>query len=170
MKLFKMLKFADYITLSNLGSGFLSILFSFKGEFLFAVGFLLLAVVFDALDGVVARKRNEVNHFGKELDSLSDLVSFGVAPAVFGFALGLNSFLAMVVLVFFVLAGGLRLCRFNVTSVEGFEGVPITFNGLIFPLLYFVSLFLAFPLTVYLVCYMVMALLMVSSFKVKKLW
>lgn len=169
MKMFKHLKLADFFTLANLTCGFMSILYSFSESFMGAALFLLAAMVFDYLDGFVARKRKEANIFGKELDSLCDLVSFGVAPAVFGYALGLDSLFAIIVLIAFVCAGALRLCRFNVTKIEGYEGVPITFNALVFPLLYFVSLFFPIPLVVYLLGYLLMTFLMVSTFKIKKL-
>lgn len=102
------------------------------------VAFLLLplALVFDVLDGYVARlDRKRQSVLGADLDSLSDLVSFGVAPAVLGFTLGLRGAWDMACLAYFVVCGASRLARFNVTAAEladaetgkvrYFEGTPI---------------------------------------------
>lgn len=168
MNVIRIIKYADLLTLANLAAGFLSILASTTHLYIFAVGFLLAAVVFDALDGTVARKTRQANAFGKELDSLSDLVSFGVAPAVFGFSLGLTSTIALVVLTLFLLSGALRLSRFNVTTIDGYEGLPITTNGLVFPLLYFFSQAYSFPTSWYLPAYIGMTVLMIATFRIPK--
>lgn len=169
MNIIRIIKYADVLTLANLAAGFLSLLASITHLYSFAVGFLLAAVVFDALDGALARKTRQANAFGKELDSLSDLVSFGVAPAVFGFSLGLTSTFSLVILTLFVLCGALRLSRFNVTNVDGYEGVPITTNGIVFPLLYLLSLWYNFPTSWYIAVYALMMVLMIATFRVPKL-
>ena len=94
-----------------------------------------LAFVFDWLDGNVARWRQQHSALGRELDSLADVISFGVAPAALGFAAGLKGGWDCVVLVYFVCCGVSRLARFNVTAealsegssgkVAYFEGTPI---------------------------------------------
>lgn len=93
-----------------------------------------LALVFDVLDGRVARWRHKASPMGRELDSLADVISFGVAPAVIAFAAGLDTFLDQVILMYFVGCGVSRLARFNVTAeslsagtgkVKYFEGTPI---------------------------------------------
>lgn len=96
---------------------------------------ILFAMVFDALDGKVARLANATSDFGTQLDSLCDVISFGVAPAVIGFTLGLRGGWDMLVLTYFVVCGVSRLARFNVTAsaladsatgkVKYFEGTPI---------------------------------------------
>jgi CDP-diacylglycerol--serine O-phosphatidyltransferase len=94
----------------------------------------LIALVLDFLDGRVARWRHKASPLGRELDSLADLISFGVAPAVLAFAVGLRGAWDAVILVYFVSCGLSRLARYNVTAealsdesgkVRYFEGTPI---------------------------------------------
>jgi CDP-diacylglycerol--serine O-phosphatidyltransferase len=93
-----------------------------------------VALVFDVLDGRIARWRHTASPLGRELDSLADVVSFGVAPAAIAVAAGMNTWLDQVILLFFVGCGVSRLARYNVTAerlstktgrVEYFEGTPI---------------------------------------------
>jgi CDP-diacylglycerol--serine O-phosphatidyltransferase len=93
-----------------------------------------IALVFDALDGRVARWRHSASPLGRELDSLADVISFGVAPAAIAFAVGLNTWLDQIILIYFAVCGLSRLARYNVTAealsastgkVEYFEGTPI---------------------------------------------
>lgn len=164
MNILKTLKLADYFTIGNFISGFLSIYFSFIIMPKIAAIFLILAFIFDSLDGRIARLKKQENDFGKELDSLSDLVSFGVAPAVLGFAIGLNSNWQIAILALFATCGMLRLARFNVLKVKHFIGVPITVNGILFPLL----IFLGVSNIIFIISYAIMALLMISDIKIKK--
>ncbi|KAK5995764.1 CDP-diacylglycerol--serine O-phosphatidyltransferase [Cladobotryum mycophilum] len=100
-----------------------------------ALGFLPFGLFFDFFDGKVARWRKKSSLMGQELDSLADLISFGVAPAMVAFSIGLRSFADTVGLTFFVLCGLTRLARFNVTVAvlpkdgtgksKYFEGTPI---------------------------------------------
>ena len=96
--------------------------------------FVPLALVFDVLDGRVARWRHQASPMGRELDSLADVISFGVAPAGIGFAAGLDSGIDQLVLMYFVGCGVSRLARYNITAadlaaetgkVPYFEGTPI---------------------------------------------
>ena len=136
------LHLADLITMMNGFSGFYSIVsclrFTLTGKAHYvqrAHFFILLGMFFDFFDGKVARLRNRSSLMGQELDSLADLVSFGVAPASVAFTIGFQSTLDVLVLSFFVLCGLTRLARFNVTvaqlpkDVSGkskyFEGLPI---------------------------------------------
>jgi CDP-diacylglycerol--serine O-phosphatidyltransferase len=93
-----------------------------------------VALIFDVLDGRIARWRHAASPMGRELDSLADVVSFGVAPAAVAFSAGVNTPLDQVILLFFVGCGVSRLARYNVTAerlstekgkVEYFEGTPI---------------------------------------------
>ena len=93
-----------------------------------------LALVFDVLDGRIARWRHQASPLGRELDSLADVISFGVAPAAIAFAAGLDGVLDALGLTFFALCGLSRLARYNVTAealaaetgkVKYFEGTPI---------------------------------------------
>ena len=132
---------ADVFTLSNAASGtvsiFLCLNYLAEGErgFLW-MAFLLLpiAAICDAFDGWVARKRQSSSLMGADLDSLADIVSFGVAPAVLAFTLGMRGLWDIIFLVFFVCSGISRLARYNVTAdslsdesgkVKYFEGTPI---------------------------------------------
>ena len=134
---------ADVLTILNASCGTISIFLCLdyiatdNRRFFWAAFFLLPgAVVFDVLDGYVARldtRRQSV--LGADLDSLADIISFGVAPAVLGFTLGLRGGWDMAVLTFFVVCGVSRLARFNATlvaltdadsgKVKYFEGTPI---------------------------------------------
>ena len=116
------LHMADYITMLNGFSGFYSIVsclrFTLTGKPHYvqrAHFFIILGMCFDFLDGRVARLRNRSSLMGQELDSLADLVSFGVAPASIAFAIGFQTTVDVAVLSFFVLCGLTRLARFNVT-------------------------------------------------------
>lgn len=172
MEISKMLKWLDFVTLMNALFGMLAIFFSIKQAFNAAALFILIAVFFDWIDGKIARAKNLENRFGKEIDSLADIVSFGVAPAVFGFNLieafsqTKNNAATILILLFFVCCGILRLARFNISKTKYYEGVAITINGLVFPILYFIipknyAFFLIF-------FYFVMGILMISSIKIKK--
>jgi len=104
------------------------------GHLYLAALLIPVALVFDVLDGRIARWRHAVSPMGRELDSLADVVSFGVAPAAIAVAAGLNTRLDEVILLFFAGCGVSRLARYNVTAerlsdqhrkVEYFEGAPI---------------------------------------------
>jgi CDP-diacylglycerol--serine O-phosphatidyltransferase len=132
---------ADFLTLANAGCGtaavFCSAIYTADRSplhFQAAAALILAALVFDVLDGRVARWRQKHSALGRELDSLSDVISFGVAPAALGFAAGLNGGWDWMVLIYFVCCGVSRLARYNVTAadlsddsgkVSYFEGTPI---------------------------------------------
>ncbi len=170
MKIYELVKVPDLFTIGNLAMGFLTILFAIQQLYVNAAILLLIAVFCDFLDGRVARYTKRVGVFGKELDSLADLVSFGVAPAVIGYMLGLRSVFGIIILTLFVVSGMLRLARFNVTQVKGFEGVPITTNGIITPFMVILSLILIpIPTAVWMLMFGLMAILMVSTIPITKL-
>jgi CDP-diacylglycerol--serine O-phosphatidyltransferase len=144
MKHFSMLRSfhaADLLTMANGACGVLAVFHAMHwhgggdGAALWIAAVLIpLAVVFDVLDGRVARWRHQQSPLGRELDSLADVISFGVAPAAIAYAVGLNTALDQLVLVYFVLCGLSRLARYNVTvealadasgKVSYFEGTPI---------------------------------------------
>lgn len=166
MKISKTIKLADFLTIGNFACGLLSIMYSMKQEYQAAAVLIAAAVVLDFLDGRVARATGTVNDFGKHLDSLADLISFGVAPALFGYALGLQSGIAVAILAYFSICGMLRLARFNIQKQKGFIGVPITINGILFPAIYFLlGGFSNYILWIY----FVMGLLMISTINIKKI-
>jgi CDP-diacylglycerol--serine O-phosphatidyltransferase len=133
---------ADVITLGNASFGMAAIFLCLNHvadqwtPHLWWVFILLpLAVVCDVLDGFVARRLSKRSALGTDLDSLADIVSFGVAPAVLGFALGLRGLWDAIILIWFVACGVSRLARFNVTAmdladergkVRYYQGTPIT--------------------------------------------
>ena len=124
-------------TCGNLASGFLALLFAASGDFVLAAGFVLAAAVLDLLDGAIARngcrKGDELSEFGKNLDSLADVVSFGAAPAFAAYAAVLEARPVVGLagcLVFFV-CGALRLARFPLVGrPDRFVGLPIPPAGL----------------------------------------
>lgn len=121
----------NLMTTGNLFCGFFSIIQALKSNFLYAAYAIVVAAVFDLLDGRLARLTRSTSKFGAEYDSLCDLVSFGVAPGILLFQWALNPFgrLGWVACFLFVTCGALRLARFNVQAniVEKnyFQGLPI---------------------------------------------
>ncbi|MDR1195974.1 MAG: CDP-diacylglycerol--serine O-phosphatidyltransferase [Endomicrobium sp.] len=118
-------------TCGNMSCGIISVIFSISGNFTWAAWMLIFAIVFDMLDGRVARMTKTTSEFGVQLDSLSDLVSFGVAPSLMMYQLVLNTMgkLGIAIAVLFVLCSALRLAKFNVQAKEGvvhssFMGLP----------------------------------------------
>ncbi len=139
------LHMADFITLLNGFSGFYSIIsclrYTLTGQTHYvqrAHFFILLGLFFDFFDGRVARLRNKSSLMGQELDSLADLVSFGVSPATIAFAIGFRTTVDVLFLAFWVLCGLTRLARFNISvnnipkdkhgKSQYFEGLPIPTN------------------------------------------
>lgn len=125
----------NLFTTANMLSGFYSIIESYQGDYLSAAWLLVLAVVFDNLDGKIARLTHCESKFGFEYDSLSDLVSFGVAPAFLMYTFALNDMgrIGIIAASLFLLTGALRLARFNVitTKTIDFVGLPIPGGALI---------------------------------------
>ena len=132
---------ADFFTLGNAACGvgalFLAMMYMASGlpfHFYAAAALAPAAFAFDVLDGRIARARHQHSALGRELDSLSDVISFGVAPAALGFAAGLDGGWDAAALIYFVCCGVSRLARYNVTAeslsagsdkVKYFEGTPI---------------------------------------------
>ena len=132
---------ADFLTLANAACGIAAVFFSMlymgnqsRAYFFAATALTPAALVFDWLDGRVARWRHEHSVLGRELDSLADIIAFGVAPAALGFAAGLRGGWDWFALMYFVCCGVSRLARYNVTAeslsqgrdkVAYFEGTPI---------------------------------------------
>lgn len=121
-------------TIGNLFLGIISIMLTFHEGYNLAVIMIMIAMLLDGLDGRVARALNAQSEFGKELDSLSDVISFGVAPAFIMYAVAftnINPVLACIVTAIFSICGALRLARFNVKDeVPGcFIGLPLPVAG-----------------------------------------
>jgi CDP-diacylglycerol--serine O-phosphatidyltransferase len=138
---------ADWFTLGNAVCGTAAIfsIMSFvqtanARHIYFAGALVFAALVFDVLDGRIARWRQKSSSIGRELDSLADIISFGVAPAMIGYGCGLQGLFDRIVLAYFVACGVSRLARYNVTAdaisegsgkVKYFEGTPIPTSFLI---------------------------------------
>ncbi len=144
MKPFSMIRefhLADWFTLGNavcgIGAIFATMTFLVSADVVhvyFAAAMVFAALVFDVLDGRIARWRNKSSAMGRELDSLADVISFGVAPAIIGYGCGMRGLYDRVLLAYFVACGVSRLARYNITAEElsqatgkvtYFEGTPI---------------------------------------------
>jgi len=121
----------NLVTTGSLFAGFYGMVSSMNGRYDIAAWFILISAVFDALDGKVARMTNTTSQFGVEYDSLADLVSFGVAPAILMYSWALQPFgkLGWLAAFLYVVCGALRLARFNVqvetVDSKHFIGLPI---------------------------------------------
>ncbi len=146
---------ADFLTLGNAACGMGAVIFAMAymgsqslAHFYAAAAMAPAALLFDVLDGRVARWRQTHSSLGRELDSLADIVSFGVAPAALGYAAGLNGGWDAVALIYFICCGVSRLARYNVTAeslsagadkVAYFEGTPIPTSVLLTGVLAFAA-------------------------------
>ena len=155
---------ANITSILNLALGIIAVRFAFLGRMEISAILLLLCVTLDVLDGKIARheKKTEI---GKQLDSLSDIVSFGAVPSLI-----LMSYLPLELCVFpllIAIAGEIRLARYNVTNQrKAFIGVPITSNGLFVPPMIFLGL--TSPLII--ITYsLAISILMVSTVKIKRI-
>lgn len=122
----------NVLTIFNLSAGIVAILLALLQDWWAAGALILGAALFDSLDGRIARRLNVVSEFGKQLDSLADLVSFGVAPAVMAYMLNFmdNGWSGFLLASLFPICGALRLARFNTASFRGYyQGLPITVAG-----------------------------------------
>ena len=141
------------LTLIGVCLGISSIKFALDGNFTLAILFIVIAAILDALDGRVARMIKGTSEFGKELDSLTDFVSFGVAPVFVIYFWELNELgrIGWLLVLLFSVCCVLRLARFNLTKFEGneewkmnfFQGIPSPAGGclVLFPIMYELSSF-----------------------------
>lgn len=162
---------ANTVTLLNIIFGSLSLAYTLNQIYDIAAILILAAVLMDSLDGRIARKLDISSQFGKELDSLCDLVSFGVAPSLLVYSQVLNPYaysLGMIAAVLYIACGAYRLARFNVLNMsDSFMGIPITLAGAIVAVLSFFSA--SMPATIILLVLVFLAFMMVSKIKVPKL-
>lgn len=135
----------------------------------YSVLFIFIAALLDRYDGKVARALGQVSELGKQLDSMSDIISFGVAPALLMYEVVLVDFgfVGMMMAVLFIVCGAMRLARFNISEANGyFTGLPITAAGTFLTLTYFAAY--TFHPAFYLFLFPILALLMISTFTLKK--
>lgn len=160
---------ANIITITNMSFGGAAIMATLNEYHSYSVLLIFIAAFLDRYDGKVARKFNQESELGKQLDSMADIISFGVAPALLMYEMALMNagFTGMMMPVLFIAAGALRLARFNVMDSTGyFVGLPITAAGTLLTFSYFFTNMLS--VTFYLILFPVLALLMVSTFTLKK--
>lgn len=165
------------LTYMNFISGILGIICATKGNIFHAIILLMFAGLCDMFDGKVARTKKkrtiEERHFGIQLDSLADVVSFGVLPATIGYMLGAP----LLLVVLFPTAGLIRLAWFNVLEitrnssepVKAYTGLPITSSAMVFPFIYMLKNVLGtyFNL-VYIIMMVVVGILFILKIKIKK--
>lgn len=180
--------FYDYtviLTYLSLVSSLVGILLASRGHFVAAVCCLMLSGVCDMFDGIVARTKKDrtadQKNFGIQLDSLCDVVCFGVFPAILLYTHGVNTTAGIVCLIFYVLCAVIRLAFFNVLETkrqmtEGgcakeYRGLPVTTSAIIFPLFFLLGAFLQeqVAVTVYHVLVPVVGLLFILDFRVPKI-
>lgn len=164
-RILKLIKFADIFTLANVIFGLTAIFFAINKNYSYMIAALFLAVIADFIDGKLARKLKQQNTFGKELDSLADTISFGVAPAIFGFSL-IQTPLAIISFTIFLFCGILRLAKYNIMDIrDGYEGMPITLNGIIIPTIFLFNV----PVDFYPYIYIILGILMISNIRFRKI-
>lgn len=166
----------NIFTFINLSCGVISILSIMNSDYVIACVFILLAGLVDRYDGRIARFLNVSSDLGKELDSLADLVSFGVAPSLLTYILfdfenfGPNGLFGLILLLLFPICGAYRLARFNAVQFDGsFTGVPITIVGCFIALCNLLTLNKFIPKIIPIFLILLGSYLMISKIRLKKL-
>ncbi len=160
----------NVVTVLNMVFGIAALWYTMEGYYKQAAVAILIAMVMDTVDGRLARRWQVSSEFGKELDSLADLISFGVAPALllYSSVLYLLGGGGLIVAIVFALCGAVRLARFNVLNIKTyFIGLPITVAGPLVAVSVLLSNML--PLYFYPVFSFLLSYLMVSSIRMPKL-
>ena len=171
--IFDFFKLKDIVSMLCGIFGFISMLYIINLEFVMASVFLVAATIADALDGKIARKFSHPTEYGKYIDTVNDVVAFGIAPAVFIYLYSNNThtlpdYFSFMFSVVVLSCGLMRLARYlciDKKKTDHYVGLPITFNGIIIPLLYVVSEFFKFN---FFFLAVLSAVLMISEIKFKK--
>ena len=184
-----MIGFYDYtviLTYLSLMSGTIGIMLCLNGMGHPYLGmfFLLFSGLCDTFDGKVARTKKDrtpqMKKFGIQIDSLVDLISFGVYPAIIAYSMGFNSFPCLIIFIIYILGAVIRLGYFNVMEDmrqqqttekrKYYQGLPVTSSSLIFPMIYCLTVWLKVPQVqfVYLIGLLVVGILFVANIKVIK--
>lgn len=162
----------NLFTFANLACGILSLIMTFNANYKWACLFIIIAALIDRYDGRVARFLQVSSEIGKELDSLADLVSFGVAPSILLFSLyNFMSFgiIGYFLVVIFPIAGAYRLARYNSTQFNNvFMGVPITIAGVLLALYALLTINHNLNPALTIILMLLLSYLMISKFKIKK--
>ena len=150
-KIPQLLKLKDFITLIGTSLGIIALICACLGtRATLSLGFFLISISTgtDMIDGYIARKTNTVNELGKELDSLSDSLTFGIAPAVLAYQSFKTNSLFDIVLIIgaicFAIGAILRLARFNLSNIPGYTGVPTPISALLLIVFFYANYFYAF--------------------------
>ncbi|MCH1625016.1 CDP-diacylglycerol--serine O-phosphatidyltransferase [Fredinandcohnia quinoae] len=160
---------ANILTLFNLSFGGFSILFALKNELKLSLLLIFIAALADRFDGIIARKFNIESELGKQLDSMSDIISFGVAPPLLLYQGILFEYGApgMFFTVLYIGCGAFRLAKFNISESNGyFTGLPITAAGCLLTLSFLAIPYISSQSFIFLI--IILSFLMVSTFKLKK--
>ncbi|QUH24288.1 archaetidylserine synthase [Methanobacterium alkalithermotolerans] len=176
------MRIKDYFSLPDLFSifnavfGFMAIIMAMDGYLIISAQLILIAVIFDSIDGWVARKinRDDKLGFGKNMDSLCDVISFGVAPGIFLYSATLSydiRYINILVSLLIVICGILRLSRFNVISQIGtpqdkFVGLPIPITAVVLASFYLTGMFRE---DIALLIMTIVSLLMISTLEYPKI-
>lgn len=160
---------ANIITIINLALGVLGIYFVVVSELQLSFFAIFIASFVDRFDGLIARKLQIESELGKQLDSLSDLISFGVAPAFLVYQSSLHEFglPGILFIIIYIICGAIRLARFNINEFSGsYVGVPITVAGCLLALSYLLKGMI--PAYFFMFLILILSFLMISTIQVKK--
>lgn len=162
-----------YMTYLGMGFALFGVYMCLLKEFNYAMVMLILSGICDLLDGIIARKvkrNDQEKEFGVQIDSLVDVINFLVLPAVFFISSNYFNSSYFIIVLFYVLAGIIRLAYFNVVTSKGeseedktYTGLPVTFSALFIPVFY-----IAFNNVIVLYLYLVLGVLFILNFKFKK--
>ena len=163
----------NILTFGNLIFGLLSLLMTFQSNYKLSIIFILLAGLMDRYDGQVARFLKVSSDLGKELDSLADLVSFGVAPSILIY--NLYNFISLgylgyVCFLIFPVAGAYRLARYNSSKFDNiYTGIPITLAGMLVALYALMTLNSSHNFQLTIAIMFILSYLMISKFQIRKM-
>lgn len=165
----------NLFTFANLSSGVISLVCTINGTYIAAAISVLCGALIDRYDGRIARALNVSSDLGKELDSLADLVTFGVAPSILCYTmyslnnLTLSNIIWNILLLVFPICGAYRLARYNSTEFNGvFTGIPITVAGSVLSILIILNKYILIPNVIIGLLIVGLSYLMVSNIKFKK--
>ncbi len=159
------LKTADFLTLLNAASGLIAIFLVMSDRVMYAPIFIIIGAVMDFFDGKIARKSKKQSPIGLHIDSLADIITFGVAPVVLGYAI-INTSFAVIGFIVYLLCGLLRLARHNaINDKKAYHGLPIPSAAIIICIIYYSGV----PALFYHYIYILLAVLMISGFKIKRI-
>ncbi len=158
---------ANFLTISNLSAGFFALVLAIEGKVQAAIFFILLASCFDFFDGALARFLHTTSIFGKTLDSLSDIVSFGISPLILLYQLYASetSIFFLSALLFYLLASAIRLARFQEQQTAHFVGLPITAASVILTLGIISTLSMTWSVHFFTVLLLLLSSMMLSAYE-----